>query len=84
MSCCGSKRQSFLPETSDNSAASAVSEAIVYVKFRYTGQRSMVVTGGMTGARYRFPAPGAEAMVDHRDAPGMVAVPNMARVANPE
>lgn len=44
----------------------------------------MVVTGGMTGARYRFPAPGAEAMVDHRDAPGMVAVPNMARVANPE
>ena len=76
MSCCGSKRQAFLPPQ-NNFSADHQERPIVYVKFRYTGKSSMSVTGGMTGHRYRFLHPGDEVMVDARDAPGMGAVPNV-------
>ena len=53
---------------------------VVFVKYRYTGQRSMLVTGGVTSLRYRFANGGDEVMVDQRDVPGMAAVPNVERV----
>lgn len=79
MSCCGSKRQTFLPHY-PTITTSGGETPVVFVKFRYTGQRSMAVTGGMTGQRYRFPNPGDEVMIDGRDASGMAAVPNVERV----
>jgi len=79
MSCCGSKRQTFLP-TYHNVTTSGGDTPVVFVKFRYTGQRSMAVTGGITGQRYRFAQSGDEVMVDKRDTPGMAAVPHVERV----
>ena len=72
MSCCGSKRQTFLPPP-NNFSTGHTEMPIVYVKFRYIGKSSMSVTGGMTGHKYRFPYPGDEVLVDGRDAPGMAA-----------
>lgn len=79
MSCCGSKRQTFLPQSSPVSTPTA-EISVAWINFRYTGQRSMMVTGGITGQRYRFPNPGEVVPVDGRDAPGMGAVPWIERV----
>ncbi len=49
------------------------------VRFQYVGQTGLTVTGPITGRRYRFNGPGAAAEVDARDAPGLVAVPNLRR-----
>ncbi len=78
MSCCGSKRQTFLPPSHRFSPNIAETE-IVFVKFRYTGQRGIAVTGGVTGNTYRFFHSGDEVMVDGRDVSGMAAVPNVKR-----
>ena len=56
--------------------AQAVSEPVL---FRYTGTRSLKVTGGMTGRVYQFVSPGAEVLIDARDVPGMMAAPNVER-----
>ncbi len=48
--------------------------------FEYTGPTAMTVTGPMSGARYRFDGPGAKVQIDMRDAPSMVAVPNVRRL----
>jgi len=79
MSCCGSKRRSWTnsstPLPADNSAPSAP----VFLRFRYTGTRSLAVTGGITGQIYRFLQNGAEVLIDRRDVAGMYAVPNVER-----
>ena len=80
MSCCGSKRRDFLPPSSDPFSSVAQAAEVVFVTFRYTGQRGIAVTGGATGRKYRFLNPGDEVQVDARDAPGMSAVPNTVRV----
>jgi hypothetical protein len=41
----------------------------------------MTVAGRMSGARYRFAAPGAKLQVDMRDAPSMAALPNLRRLS---
>ena len=48
--------------------------------FEYTGSTAMTVIGPMSGARYRFDAPGAKLQIDMRDAPSMAAVPNVRRL----
>lgn len=84
MSCCGSKRQTFLPPPTSYSTVVSQETPVVFVKFRYNGQRSMLVTGGATSLRYRFAHPGDEVMVDQRDVPGMAAVPHVERVIEHE
>lgn len=78
MNCCGSKRQAFLP-TSDRMPQNIPEKDLVFVKFRYTGQRGIAVTGGVTGNKYRFYHSGDEVLVDGRDAAGMGAVPDVVR-----
>jgi hypothetical protein len=51
------------------------------VRFEYTGQTSLAVIGNITGATYRFPAPGAIVPVDGRDAAAVSGVPNVRRTA---
>ncbi len=75
MNCCGSKRQTRPIQASigwESPARPAVPE---YILFRYTGTRSMKVTGGISGQMYQFAHPGAEVLIDYRDVPGMQAVP---------
>lgn len=50
------------------------------IKFRYTGQSALSVTGTITGRRYRFNKPEEEQPVDFRDAPSMLMVPVLKRL----
>lgn len=50
------------------------------VSFEYVGASAMMVVGPITGQRYRFSHPGTALEVDLRDAPAMMAVPNLRRV----
>lgn len=75
MSCnCNSKRQNWQNTTHTSSPA--------YAKFRYIGSSSLTVTGGATRQVYRFINPGAEALIDQRDVPGMSGVPNVVHVVD--
>jgi len=87
MACCGKERQQFLRE-----AAGAVSlrgnpsvslPRVVepsYVYFEYVGTSSLTVLGPISGRRYRFDGSGARAAVDRRDAPSIMAVPELRQV----
>jgi hypothetical protein len=46
----------------------------------YAGNRAIRVTGPSTGRRYTFPARGAQAWIDERDAAGVLAVASMRAV----
>ena len=48
--------------------------------FEYTGKTGMTVIGPVTGATYRFSAPGSRVSVDLRDYGHVAKVPNLARV----
>lgn len=61
-------------------SANSFEKEVVFVKFRYIGQRGMAVTGGVSGRKYRFFHSGDEVLIDSRDVPGMAAVPNVERV----
>lgn len=47
------------------------------VAFVYDGVRELVVTGSVTGRRYRFAARGARLLVDALDAPTMRQTPRL-------
>lgn len=82
MACCNQKRTAFqYPQTTPpkNDAPRLPSPAEVF--FQYKGAKSLIVYGAVTGAAYRFDGPGAFRGVDRRDAPGMMAVPMLERVA---
>lgn len=82
MSCCGSRRKQQFPvppqlNTANNNLNSVPSgttggtlqQTVRF--FVYDGQSALVVTGRITGRRYRFPHPGARIGVDIRDVPGL-------------
>ena len=75
MNCCGSKRQAWPLQATFGWQSPAGQTAPEAILFRYTGTRSMKVTGGISGQVYQFAQPGAEVLVDYRDVPGMQAVP---------
>jgi hypothetical protein len=50
------------------------------VCFEYVGGTGLTVTGGVSGQRYRFDAPGARVVVDPRDRPSMALVPVLRQV----
>ncbi len=45
--------------------------------FEYSGPGAIVVTGPLTGTRYRFAGSGARVAVHHSDAPSLVGVPGL-------
>ncbi len=82
MACCGQKRIE---------AATAADPAVPRVEtrrssmayFQYIGATAMTVTGGITGARYRFGYPGAIIPVDPRDRPSVAQVPHLRQTTGP-
>jgi len=52
------------------------------VYFEYTGKTAMTVMGPVTGATYRFTAPGSRVTVDFRDWKHVAAVPGLVRVGS--
>jgi len=49
--------------------------------FEYTGKTGLTVFGAVTRTRYRFPNPGARALIDVRDTGSLAGVPTLRRVA---
>ncbi len=88
MSCCGSQRNQFqairLPSPPSSQVANSppVTAPVhrFVIRFEYIGQTGLTVIGGVTGQRYRFDRPGARVIVDPRDRPSLVAVPNLRQV----
>jgi len=86
MSCCNDKRARAVTTTAV--AARTTQQEQLYLRhrpnaasvaFEYVGETSLTVSGPVTGARYRFPAPGSRLDVDARDAAYVGAVPSLRR-----
>ncbi|MFL6192972.1 MAG: hypothetical protein ACJ75H_02280 [Thermoanaerobaculia bacterium] len=50
------------------------------IRFEYVGTTGLTVQGPVTGKRYRFDNPGAQSLIDPRDAPSMASVPQLRRI----
>jgi hypothetical protein len=79
MPCCGSGRAS-LGHSARRDDGAGPADGARTVDFVYLGNAALNVIGGATGRRYRFDGAGARLPIDRRDAPGLVAVPNLRRV----
>jgi hypothetical protein len=86
MGCCGQGRtdrptRTWTPPARRESSLPRNPEALRgLLLVEYSGQRAIRVTGPATGRRYTFPARGAQAWVDERDAPGVLAVARLRAV----
>ena len=91
MPCCGKKREQFRAEFSglkpprETEVISVQRQVVAYASayFQYTGKTGLTALGPVSRQRYRFDSPGAIITVDARDAPYLVAVPNLRRVKTP-
>ena len=85
MACCGKNRIRFHNDTRIGLEAGGqppVRPAIppALIRFEYVGGTGLSVRGPITGRTYRFGASGARVAVDSRDAPSLMAVPNLRTV----
>jgi len=87
MSCCGNQRKQTRGTTPTPNAAKRLPPPIpprasrfgkVYLE--YIGPTGLTARGRITGQIYRFPENGARVAVDTRDAPSLLAVPQLRRV----
>lgn len=78
MACCGGGRTS-PSRPSSPVHVSRLAHSDSPVSFVYLGKATLNVIGNATGRLYRFDGPGSVLPVDARDAPGLVAVPMVAR-----
>jgi hypothetical protein len=79
MSCCGKQRQQFFGTLPVPPRAEARRPQPA-VRFEYVGTTGLTVLGPVTGAQYRFGNPGAQVLVDSRDALSISAVPYLRRI----
>ena len=73
MSCCG-KSSMIMPRRGSRTRGK-IFAADVY--FRYVGKSSLAAVGPVTGRQYQFNGHGARLLVDRRDAPSFMGVPNL-------
>jgi len=79
MSCCGKQRHQFFGTVPAPPPADAGRRQPA-VRFEYVGTTGLTVQGPVTGAQYRFGNPGAQVLVDARDALSVAAVPQLRRI----
>ena len=86
MPCCGQKRSlvaEALLNATEQPTATKPTWLVApqrWVRFQYQGKTALTVRGPISQARYRFGFPDAVVEVDERDAPSMLAVPNLKRI----
>lgn len=80
MGCCGKLRQSLGSVQRPAQTGGPAPRRRLKVVFTYTGSTGMTVRGPVSGRRYRFEHPGVRLVVDPRDRPGLVRVPNLRQV----
>ena len=83
--CCGNKRKQLIKEqqhsnmpVADNTPARMWDD----VPFQYSGQSAIMVTGLVTGKRYRFNQYGDVEIVDYRDASSMMGINALQKVSS--
>jgi len=85
MSCCGKKRGEYQQQIQHlQHQFTSIQQYYTLgpdVQFEYTGKSALTVEGSVTGKRYRFIQSGNVQPVDHRDAPSMMAIGVLKRVA---
>jgi len=89
MGCCGKKRNDLNTRVNSpvrralqNEVArpeAVVESEVARHAFQYMGATALTVRGPATGRTYRFAKRGALVIIDERDAPFLVAVPNLRR-----
>ena len=78
---CGNKRNELTQSLSGKVIDERVQSKLwPDVRFEYTGNTGLSVTGGITGKKYRFNQKGDVKLIDYRDASGMMAVPVLRRL----
>jgi hypothetical protein len=82
MSCCGGNKNRVIataaaPQATIESAAPIRASGAV---FRYDGNAPLTTYGSVTGRKYWFGEPGAEAVIDLRDRMAMRRVANLIEV----
>lgn len=80
MSCCGKARSAASGPPSVSRPAVPTGAANRNVRFEYTGETSMTVTGPVTGLRYHFTGHGAQTRVDVRDRSHLLGIPKLRQV----
>jgi len=85
MSCCGKLRQQLglapdpmRHEPTDEGRRRSTPKFTI--QFEYTGKTALTAIGAVSGRRYRFERTGARTVVDPRDRPSLVMVPNLRQV----
>ena len=77
MPCCGGQRQGTIRPV----AVDSLRRTPPPISFVYTGGSTLTVIGGATGRSYRFDYRGCTLEVHARDAPGLVSIPTLRRLA---
>jgi hypothetical protein len=80
MACCGQRRGQIATGGTIATAAKRPPPNARVALYEYTGMTAMTVAGPLSGAKYRFAAPGAKLQVDLRDVAAMAALPNLRRL----
>ena len=76
--CCGNDYQVSAEVAKSAAVAPRLyKSASPIVVFEYKGRAAITVAGSYTGRLYRFPGPGARAIVDSRDAATLRAMPRL-------
>jgi len=81
MACCGQRRGQMATGGAIAAAAKRAPPGSRVALYQYTGMTAMTVAGPLSGAKYRFAAPGAKVQVDPRDVAAMATLPNLRRLA---
>lgn len=81
MSCCGKHRQQLTAQQRPAARPDRQPAIPARVVFEYSGKTAMVVTGPISGSRYRFDRPGARLAVDPLDRRSLAAVPHLRQIA---
>ena len=77
---CGKKRNEYSQTNTLGSNNDESTSNTAGTNFEYTGKTALTVTGNITRKNYRFNYPGHIQTVDHRDAPGMIAIPVLKKI----
>jgi hypothetical protein len=81
MSCCGSTRLQLgaIGNTRPSAAPKPVAPRFTIV-VEYVGSAALTAIGPVSGQRYRFHHAGARQVIDPRDRPGLVRIPQLREV----
>jgi len=90
MSCCGKRREQVgttnITYRARNQTISATPEPQItkqfVICFEYVGKTGLTVLGPVSGKRYRFDRTGTRVIVDPRDRPSLLLVPNLKQIRN--